>query len=84
MLGSLSRAVVEGMSTNSYSVETRRVAYSDMVAGILAFVISILIIAFAGQWLWNEVICSLFEFAKPARSIWMLVGLKLFIVLMMP
>lgn len=82
MIGLATRAVVESMTTNMNS-DIRRDAYAAVAAGILALLISFLIIAFAGQWLWNTVIIELFTFAKPSRSIWMLIGLKLFILLML-
>lgn len=82
MIGLATRAVVESMTTNMNS-DIRREAYASVAAGILALLISFLIIAFAGQWLWNTVIIELFTFAKPSRSIWMLIGLKLFILLML-
>lgn len=82
MIGLATRAVVESMTT-SINSDIRRDAYAAVAAGVLALLISFLIIAFAGQWLWNTVIIELFSFAKPSRSIWMLIGLKLFIVLML-
>lgn len=82
MIGLATRAVVESMTTNMNS-DIRRDAYAAVAAGILALLVSFLIIAFAGQWLWNTVIIELFSFAKPSRSIWMLIGLKLFILLML-
>jgi hypothetical protein len=83
MFGPASRAVVESM-TSSMDPSHRRDAYADVAAAVLALVISITVIAFAGQWLWNNVVVELFAFAKPSRSIWMLIGLKFFILLLAP
>lgn len=83
MLTSCTRAVVEGM-TMSASSEYRREAYTDLAATILALILSVVLIAAVGQWLWNNVLIELFTFCRPSRSIWMLLGLKVFILLMLP
>jgi hypothetical protein len=83
MFGVASRAVVESM-TSSMDPSVRRDAYAEVAAAILALVISITVIAFAGQWLWNNVVVELFSIAKPSRSIWMLIGLKFFVLLLAP
>lgn len=82
MLSTCARALVEGMSTGPNS-EMRRDAYAAVTAGILGFIIAVAILGFAGQWLWNNVIVELFSFAKPSRSIWLLVGLKFFVMLIL-
>ncbi len=83
MLTSCARAVVEGLTVSGTS-EYRREAYTEVAAAIFAFIISIILIAALGQWLWNTVMVDLFSFCKPSRSIWMLIGLKAFILLMAP
>ncbi len=83
MINSASRAFIEGL-TISGSSEYRREAYTEVAAAIFALIVSIVIIAAVGQWLWNNVLCDLFTFCKPSRSIWMLIGLKAFILLMAP
>ncbi len=83
MITECTRAVVESMTSNMNS-DIRREAYASVAAGILALIVSILIIAFAGQWLWNNVIVDLFTCVKPSRSIWMLIGLKIFLLLILP
>ncbi len=79
MLNHCARALVESMTASS---EVRREAYSAVTAAILAMVVTVFLIAFIGQWLWNTVIIELFTFAKPSRSIWMLIGLRFFVMLM--
>lgn len=80
MLKDLCRAGVEGMTDMSGSSE-RRDLYKELIASILALVISIVIIAFIGKWLWNTSIAELFTFVRPVRSIWQLIGLMIFISL---
>lgn len=80
MLSQCTRALVESMTTSGNS-EIRRDAYAAVTASILAAVVAVFLIAFLGQWLWNNVIVELFTFAKPSRSIWMLIGLKFFVML---
>jgi hypothetical protein len=82
MLSQCTRAIVEGMTTNTSS-ESRRESYAAVTATILAFIVAIVLIAFIGQWLWNTVIIELFTFARPSHSVWMLIGLKLFLVLIL-
>jgi len=77
------KAAVEGFSGN-VSSDRRREAYVDFVAFFLAFIIAIVIIGFLGKWLWNEVVVDLFSFAKPARSLWQIVGLMFFLSLVHP
>lgn len=82
MIGTCTRAVVEAMTSNTTS-DSRRESYAAVTAALLAFILAVVLIAFAGQWLWNAVIIELFSFAKPSRSVWMLVGLKLFVALIL-
>jgi hypothetical protein len=82
MITQCTRAVVESMTSNMNS-DIRREAYAGVAAAILSLLVSILIIAFAGQWLWNNVIVELFTCVKPSRSIWMLIGLKIFVLLIL-
>lgn len=82
MITECTRAVVEGLTTDARS-DIRRDAYASVTASILGFIVAVVIIAFVGQWLWNTVIIELFSFARPSRSIWMLVGLKFFVMLIL-
>lgn len=82
MIGTCTRAVVEAMTTNATS-DSRRESYAAVTAALLAFVLAVVLIGFTGQWLWNNVIVELFTFARPSHSVWMLVGLKLFIALIL-
>jgi hypothetical protein len=80
MLKDLCRAGVEGMTDVSGS-NARRDLYRELVASILALILSIVIVAFIGKWLWNTTVAELFTFVRPVRSIWQLVGLMIFISL---
>jgi hypothetical protein len=64
--------------------QSRRDAYVEFVAFLLAFIISLVLLGFLGKWLWNEVVVDLFSFAKPARSLWQIVGLMFFISIVNP
>jgi hypothetical protein len=77
------RAAVEGF-VGTQSSEKRRDAYVDFVTVIVAFVVALIIIGFVGKLLWNNVVVDLFTIAKPARSVWQLIGLMFFAALMLP
>lgn len=83
VLGSATRAVIEGMS-GSPQVEKRKQSYLDLIAILVAFVLTLVILAFIGQLLWNNVVVDLFTFAKPARSVWQILGLFIFLSLVRP
>ena len=55
--------------------------YMDVVASIVALVLSILIVAFIGKYLWNTTVAELFTFARPVQSVWQIIGLMLFVSL---
>ena len=81
MLQGLCRAGVEGMSDMSGSGNGRRELYKEVIASILALVISIAIIAFVGKFLWNTTVAELFTFARPVQSPWQIIGLMVFLSL---
>ena len=74
-------------SVTNETGETRaetRTAYINLVASVLAFLLAIVILSFMGKFLWNSVIIELFAFAKPASSIWHILGLLVFVTLLNP
>ena len=77
------KAMVEGFVSNSDSKEKRN-AYVDFVSFLIAFLIAIIILGFVGKLLWNDVVVDLFSFAKPARSVWQIIGLMIFLSLVVP
>ena len=72
-------AMVDGFTDLSGSDSKRREVYMELVATILAFILSIAIVAFVGKWLWNNIVVDLVSVAKPARTIWQILGLMIFI-----
>jgi len=73
MLKDVCLAGIEGMTDMSGS--DRRNLYKEVIASIIALVISITIIAFVGKWLWNNSVVELFTFVRPARSVWHIIAL---------
>lgn len=74
------KATVEGF-VGLQSSEARRDAYVEFAAQFLAFVLALVIIAFIGTYLWNNVVVDLFTFAKPAKNFWQIIGLMIFVAL---
>lgn len=81
VLGQATKAVVEGMS-GSPEAEKRKQTYVDLIAVLIAFVITLVILAFIGQLLWNNVVVDLISVAKPAKSVWQVLGLFIFVSLL--
>jgi hypothetical protein len=74
-------AVANTVASDASSKMETQASYVGLVSALLAFVVSILIIAFIGKWLWNTIVLDLFTIAKPARSVWQLIGLAIFVKL---
>jgi len=85
LVGAVMRAAVEGF-TNPSGAESHRQdpIYADAIAIILTFTISILIVSLVGLWLWNFSVVPLFEFARPAKSVFQILGLMVFLSLVHP
>jgi len=79
MIKDLCRAGVECMTDMSGS--RKKDMYRDVVASIIALLLSILIVAFIGKYLWNTTVAELFTFARPVQSVWQIIGLMLFVSL---
>ncbi len=77
LVNQATKAVVEGMS-GSPEAEKRKQTYVDLIAVLIAFVITLVILAFIGQLLWNNVVVDLISIAKPAKSVWQILGLFIF------
>ena len=84
LLSSAARAAVEGFTSTSQDPVKKRDIYIELLGVLLAFVVSLVILGFVGQMLWNSVIIELFTFAKPARSFWQIIGLLIFLSLVRP
>lgn len=65
------------------NAERRRETYTEFVAAVLAFLLALVILAFVGKLLWNNVVTDLFTVVKPARSIWQILGLMIFVSLIL-
>jgi hypothetical protein len=70
--------MVDGFTDLSGSTSKRREVYMELLSLILSFVIAVVIIAFVGKWLWNYAVVELLSFARPARSVWHVIGLMFF------
>lgn len=77
-------AAVEGFTSTNQDPVKKKDIYLQLLAVLLAFVVSLVILGFVGQLLWNNVVMDLFSFAKPARSVWQIIGLMIFITLIRP
>jgi hypothetical protein len=77
------KAVISGFTDMPGSNERRSEMYIDVVASLISFMLAIIIVSFVGKWLWNNVVVDLFSIAKPARSIWQILGLMVMISLLL-
>jgi hypothetical protein len=79
------RALLEGFTNPSGSdVHRQAPVYAAALAAVLTFFISVLIVSLVGLWLWNFSVVPLFEFARPAKSIFQILGLMVFLALVHP
>lgn len=83
VLNAAVKAGVEGFMDNG-NAERRRVAYVDFMTQFLVFILILVVLGFIGKYLWNGVVVDLFTFAKPARSVWQILGLMVFVMLVSP
>jgi len=74
-------AMVDAFTDMPGSDSKRREVYMDLVSTLLSFIVAVVILAFVGKWLWNNVVVDLVSIAKPARTIWQILGLMVFISL---
>jgi hypothetical protein len=84
LLSSACRAAVEGFTSSNQDPTKRKDIYMELLAVLLAFVVALVILGFVGQLLWNNVVIDLFTIAKPARSVWQIIGLAIFLSLIRP
>lgn len=83
LLGSACKAAVEGFVGSEDPAKKKQV-YTDVLAMLLAFLLTLVILGFVGKLLWNGVVVELVSFAKPARSFWQIIGLMVFVSLIHP
>ncbi len=84
IITSAASALVEGFTSTNQDPVKRRQVYAELISVLLAFIIALVILGFVGQLLWNNVVVDLFTIAKPARSVWQILGLMVFISLIRP
>jgi hypothetical protein len=75
MLTNLCRAGIDCFTDLPGS--NRSDSYKNVVASLLALMISILIVSFVGKYLWNCSVAELFTFARPVQSVWQIIALVL-------
>jgi hypothetical protein len=79
------RALVDGFTNPSASeVHRHHPIYAEALAALLGFLLTLGIVSLVGLWLWNYSVVPLFEFARPAKSIFQILGLMVFIALVRP
>ena len=83
VISNVAEGFVSGMMTTQKS-EKRIDSYVSFLAGVLSFIISLVILAFVGKMLWNSAVTDLFTCVKPAKSIWHILGLMIFVSLVFP
>jgi hypothetical protein len=83
VFGATMRAGVEAFIDNG-NVNQKREAYVNFLTTLLSFVLAVVLLAFLGKFLWNAVVVDLLSVAKPAKSVWQILGLMVFLGLMRP
>jgi Mn2+/Fe2+ NRAMP family transporter len=85
MIGGVVQAFVGSVTSDpGAKTTTQKEMMTQAVATILAFLIALAILAFVGQYLWNNSVVELISIAKPARSVWPILGLFIFGAIMKP
>lgn len=76
-------AVMPGQSEPFASGGAMPPTRSLTVSLVTVFIIFLIILA-VGKYLWNNVLCSLVSVARPAKSVWQILGLAVLISLLSP
>jgi hypothetical protein len=77
------RPVVSGFTNHADSKEARE-STSEFLVMLIAFFVSLVVLSLIGQLLWNNVVVDLFTIAKPAKSVFQILGLFIFVALIRP
>jgi hypothetical protein len=80
-VGAAVKASLEGF-VNADNTAERKEANITFVAALITFIIALVILSLIGKLLWNGVVVELFSFARPAKSIWQILGLFVFVSLL--
>ena len=73
---------LEGFVNPENSSEKKN-SYVQLAAVLITFFISLIILSLIGQLLWNNVIVDLFTCVRPAKDIWHILGLFVFVSLLL-
>ena len=81
MLKETLQSAIKGALTNGNTTEGMNGVSSwngsEALASFIVLIIIILFILIIGKFLWNVVLCRLLTIAKPADSIWQILGLAI-------
>jgi hypothetical protein len=69
---------------NNKVPELTKISGKVALVSFLTLIIIFFLLLLVGKYLWNEVLVVLLPFAKPAKSIWQILGLSVLIALMVP
>ena len=73
---------IEGFVNPDGSSSARKESYVELAAILISFVISLAILSLIGKLLWNGVLVDLFTCVRPAKNIWQILGLFVFLSLL--
>ena len=76
------KSSLEGFVNPENSAEKKE-SYVELASVLIAFVISLILLSLIGKLLWNGVIVDLFTCVRPAKSIWHILGLFVFVSLLL-
>ena len=57
-------------------------SYKGIVVQLVALLVSIVVVAFVGKYLWNASVSELFTFARPVQSVWQIIAFMLLLSLL--
>jgi hypothetical protein len=83
-MNSLIGSTVNEAVTRTEMFTDMRVPGRSAVVSFITLGIIFALLLFFGQFLWNSSIVPMFEFAKPCKSVWHILGLALFLNLVTP
>jgi len=81
VIGALAEGYMNPGGTEAYKAPP---VYAEAVISILGLLLSLVIVSLFGLWLWNYSVVSLFEFARPAKSVFQILGLMVFAAIVLP
>jgi len=82
LLPALTKAGLETF-VNPEDSKEKKDSYVNLVAMLISFVIALVILSLIGKLLWNGVVVDLFTCVRPAKNIWQILGLFVFVSLLL-